>query len=126
MFFFFKQKTAYDMRISDWSADVCSSDLQRSPRRRRGGDGRQAGPPRRRPDGAAGLVTLVGVDVGSTTVKAVAVEDGRVTWQDYQRHNTKQAATVVESDRQSVVYGKMWSGRVDLGGCRDLKKKNSK
>src|SRR3546814_536322 len=26
-FFFFKQKTAYDMRISDWSADVCSSDL---------------------------------------------------------------------------------------------------
>src|SRR3546814_20836893 len=25
--FFFKQKTAYDMRISDWSADVCSSDL---------------------------------------------------------------------------------------------------
>src|SRR3546814_15441431 len=26
--FFFKQKTAYDMRISDWSSDVCSSDLQ--------------------------------------------------------------------------------------------------
>src|SRR3546814_7753552 len=26
-FFFFKQKTAYDMRISDWSSDVCSSDL---------------------------------------------------------------------------------------------------
>src|SRR3546814_9391389 len=37
-FFFFKQKTAYEMRISDWSSDVCSSDLlvwfpQRSPRR---------------------------------------------------------------------------------------------
>src|SRR3546814_8168045 len=29
MFFFFKQKTAYDMRISDWSSDVCSSDLDR-------------------------------------------------------------------------------------------------
>src|SRR3546814_8041137 len=28
-FFFFKQKTAYEMRISDWSSDVCSSDLQR-------------------------------------------------------------------------------------------------
>src|SRR3546814_5155424 len=27
-FFFFKQKTAYEMRISDWSSDVCSSDLQ--------------------------------------------------------------------------------------------------
>src|SRR3546814_10817737 len=29
-FFFFKQKTAYDMRISDWSSDVCSSDLATS------------------------------------------------------------------------------------------------
>src|SRR3546814_5453778 len=28
-FFFFKQKTAYEMRISDWSSDVCSSDLHR-------------------------------------------------------------------------------------------------
>src|SRR3546814_4394636 len=27
LLFFFKQKTAYDMRISDWSSDVCSSDL---------------------------------------------------------------------------------------------------
>src|SRR3546814_12276 len=29
MFFFFKQKTAYEMRISDWSSDVCSSDLRK-------------------------------------------------------------------------------------------------
>src|SRR3546814_13008290 len=29
IFFFFKQKTAYEMRISDWSSDVCSSDLAR-------------------------------------------------------------------------------------------------
>src|SRR3546814_7119794 len=29
--FFFKQKTAYEMRISDWSSDVCSSDLDRVP-----------------------------------------------------------------------------------------------
>src|SRR3546814_6586849 len=29
-FFFFKQKTAYEMRISDWSSDVCSSDLGES------------------------------------------------------------------------------------------------
>src|SRR3546814_7108901 len=28
LFFFFKQKTAYEMRISDWSSDVCSSDLE--------------------------------------------------------------------------------------------------
>src|SRR3546814_9114813 len=37
IFFFFKQKTAYEMRISDWSSDVCSSDLPR-------GDGRAARP----------------------------------------------------------------------------------
>src|SRR3546814_10703219 len=31
LFFFFKQKTAYDMRMSDWSSDVCSSDLPPPP-----------------------------------------------------------------------------------------------
>src|SRR3546814_10458504 len=31
-FFFFKQKTAYEMRISDWSSDVCSSDLNNASR----------------------------------------------------------------------------------------------
>src|SRR3546814_4122212 len=30
LFFFFKQKTAYEVRISDWSSDVCSSDLRSS------------------------------------------------------------------------------------------------
>src|SRR3546814_16398336 len=35
LLFFFKQKTAYEMRISDWSSDVCSSDLQvQHPRQR--------------------------------------------------------------------------------------------
>src|SRR3546814_13298727 len=36
-FFFFKQKTAYEMRISDWSSDVCSSDLPFAQDGRRGG-----------------------------------------------------------------------------------------
>src|SRR3546814_19221642 len=40
-FFFFKQKTAYEMRISDWSSDVCSSDLLRA--------ARTSGPPGRVP-----------------------------------------------------------------------------
>src|SRR3546814_18203427 len=35
--FFFKQKTAYEVRISDWSSDVCSSDLLDSQERRRTG-----------------------------------------------------------------------------------------
>ncbi len=38
----------------------------------------------------------VGIDVGSTTVKAVVVEDGKAAWQDYQRHNTRQAEKLVE------------------------------
>src|SRR2546426_5375056 len=39
---------------------------------------------------------FAGVDVGSTTVKAVVMEDGKVGWQDYQRHNTRQAEKVLE------------------------------
>src|SRR3546814_1202288 len=40
LFCFFKQKTAYEMRISDWSSDVCSSDLRgKRPALRRGGAG---------------------------------------------------------------------------------------
>src|SRR3546814_10999426 len=33
IFFYYKQKTAYEMRISDWSSDVCSSDLPKPPRK---------------------------------------------------------------------------------------------
>src|SRR3546814_1099730 len=47
-FFFFKQKTAYEMRISDWSSDVCSSDLdfrgaRRESRALAAGEAREAG-----------------------------------------------------------------------------------
>src|SRR3546814_731784 len=42
IFFFFKQKTAYEMRISDWSSDVCSSDLGKD----EGGEGAGSGAPR--------------------------------------------------------------------------------
>src|SRR3546814_6999418 len=64
--FFFKQKTAYEMRISDWSSDVCSSDLDaprmalaRDPRDARGevadaADGRQDPDFVARPDAAVG------------------------------------------------------------------------
>src|SRR3546814_8860094 len=38
LFVFFKQKTAYEMRISDWSSDVCSSDLHHPEERKMRGD----------------------------------------------------------------------------------------
>src|SRR3546814_17546933 len=44
-FFFFKQKTAYEMRISDWSSDVCSSDLQEREQRRPDAEYRKQQPP---------------------------------------------------------------------------------
>jgi predicted CoA-substrate-specific enzyme activase len=41
-------------------------------------------------------VKVAGLDVGSTTVKAVLVDGDRVTWRDYQRHNTRQAEKVLD------------------------------
>src|SRR3546814_2877919 len=49
-FFFVKQKTAYEMRISDWSSDVCSSDLARGGRSRSARHGRVARRVARRSD----------------------------------------------------------------------------
>jgi predicted CoA-substrate-specific enzyme activase len=56
-------------------------------------------------------VKLLGVDVGSTTVKAVVVQDGKVEWQDYQRHHTRQAEKVLEflgrmEDEAGVTVGR--------------------
>src|SRR3546814_4368199 len=62
-FFFFKQKTAYEMRISDWSSDVCSSDLldRRARQLDRTADGLEAAALRMRhlDDGAADAQRLV-------------------------------------------------------------------
>src|SRR3546814_10827250 len=94
VFFFFKQKTAYEMRISDWSSDVCSSDLRNSG---------ASGVPQRRlpwPTGPPSRDTPV---TGTT----LAIRDG----------NHASAA------RQSVVTGKSVSVRVDLGGRRIIKTK---
>src|SRR3546814_956446 len=54
-FFFFKQKTAYEMRISDWSSDVCSSDLSADLDQHRGVQLRHLGEGARRPDTADAL-----------------------------------------------------------------------
>src|SRR3546814_12737031 len=128
--FFFKQKTAYEMRISDWSSDVCSSDLGAAGGRSCGGAqvepvpdldergyqiahhrfvmrraGREA-----QPFGAArhrGIVDRLDVDAvfGEQHVAALLGLD-----------------RIADQERKSVVEGKSVSVRVDLGGRRVIKK----
>src|SRR3546814_9305078 len=58
-FFFVKQKTAYEMRISDWSSDVCSSDLGIKPiKRRRNGEASSGRRTRSKLDGLSVLRAL--------------------------------------------------------------------
>src|SRR3546814_11972259 len=69
VFFFFKQKTAYEMRISDWSSDVCSSDLRapdRADGRGRAGQSAQPCRPSRRAHRPIWAATL---SYGSTSVR---------------------------------------------------------
>src|SRR3546814_6232229 len=110
LFFFFRQKTAYEMRISDWSSDVCSSDLGQDDARqraaRRNGVGRCAGHPHRRHPRTAMPAPGYG---------CAAYQVGRCV-DDRPRS--------LDKDRKSVVEGKRVSVRVDLGGRRILKKKN--
>src|SRR3546814_15925611 len=99
--FFFKQKTAYEMRISDWSSDVCSSDL----------DGKLVGQRR------AALLALV--EVGEARRQAGAHAAGGL-------HRIGKLGRVGagerhHGDRKSVVWGKGVSVRVDLGGRRIIK-----
>src|SRR3546814_16981257 len=119
LFFFFKQKTAYDMRISDWSSDVCSSDLyyrgsaerralRRSPRLRRLGKlsaWDSAGPRRSRRGYARRSPCGSSPDC---------------------RHRRSGPQYPWSCDRKSVVWGKSVSVRVDLGGRRIIKKKTEK
>src|SRR3546814_15352235 len=104
--FFFKQKTAYEMRISDWSSDVCSSDLADVQR------------PDRQGLSGLGIATWLlrsGVQQGQRIEGNLALLVGR------DDHDARAAL-----DRKSVVSGKSVSVRVDLGGRRFIKKKKSK
>src|SRR3546814_11730555 len=77
--FFFKQKTAYEMRISDWSSDVCSSDLRFAAVDRLGRDG---GYRHRLGEGDGEHLVLCGVDLaaarspGTRSLDAEAVAFG--------------------------------------------------
>src|SRR3546814_15555001 len=111
VFFFFKQKTAYEMRISDWSSDVCSSDLHLYHLlaevdlvvlHRLTLEGPEIAEVRRNQVPAPGNADVAGC-----------------------RASIVQGVDTVVQDRKSVVYGKSVSVRVDLGGRRIIKKKNN-
>src|SRR3546814_19691488 len=105
-FFFFKQKTAYEMRISDWSSDVCSSDLTDARGAAQRFSRRQPGLFRRR-DRARQQPRRTG-------------EERRAGDRPHR------AGRRARTDRKSVVSGKSVSVRVDLGGRRIIKKKTKK
>src|SRR3546814_18394305 len=119
-FFFFKQKTAYEMRISDWSSDVCSSDLRaRRPEAwqpRYGAKKELVGKPtptkagRNRSFPRSAWACSLGRSASATGI-------GR------QAHRWQRRAS---RDRTSVVEGKSVSVRVDLGGRRIIQKKQHK
>src|SRR3546814_2710372 len=89
IFFFFKQKTAYERRISDWSSDVCSSDLLLAPAPSRNARARRRAPARLADDGRGlgdgdappprrGLHDRVGDDAGRAFRLSQRSEERRV------------------------------------------------
>src|SRR3546814_2368044 len=87
-FFFFKQKTAYEMRISDWSSDVCSSDLvsqalfsQRPGRYRI--DPAKVGPDPRLRGGASGSLSMARGRSEERRVGKECVSTCRSRWSPY-------------------------------------------
>src|SRR3546814_20838016 len=101
--FFFKQKTTYEMRISDWSSDVCSSDLL---------DVEVVDPGQVAHVAGQHHVALV---LDRPRLRAVAHAQVAFAHVGAERHE--------QEDRKSVAEGKSVSVRVDIGGRRIIKKK---
>src|SRR3546814_10907231 len=107
VFLFFKQKTAYEMRISEWSSDVCASDL---------------------------IVVSGGLGVGSRenwrivedAAAALGAADGatRAVVELGWVPASQQVGFSGQKDRKSAVWGKSFSGHIDLGGRRIIINKN--
>src|SRR3546814_19534828 len=123
---FFKQKTAYEMRISDWSSDVCSSDLYANRRHAFGKplvdhegvgfmlaenliDIKQA---ELLIDWCAGVLDTGSLGTAESSMAQVAVSEALMRVAD--RCEQEMGGT---GDRKGVVSGKSGSGRVDTGGC---------
>src|SRR3546814_15497146 len=130
---FFKQKTAYEMRISDWSSDVCSSDLAvraelvEAPSfcgaTRKNGPSTSSG---RTDEGELSFVSRVPDPLAADRRRDLrAGRDGRLHRRQCSADGprTRAPAHNRDRDRKSDVYGKSVSVRVDLGGRRTIKKK---
>src|SRR3546814_14493401 len=130
LFFFFKQKTAYEMRISDWSSDVCSSESSRAAGRRRGDH---------RPPDRAGLLRVECRPIVMHRAAARACGRGRPPGPEpgdrlgparYGQAAVRQRRQGLRGtcgrDRKSGVEGKRVTVRVDLGVGRNIKKKTLK
>src|SRR3546814_17170014 len=129
--FFVKQKTAYEVRISDWSSDVCSSDLQEDqvrpaprlrpclqPRDRRFGDDIERGA---LPDMARAAVDRV-EHMRAAVARLVALGAEHEALQDDARLALEQLGQFDEIGRASC-RERVVSVRVGLGGRRIIKKK---
>src|SRR3546814_17019631 len=128
MFFFFKQKTAYEMRISDWSSDVCSSDLR-------------VGEQRSRPARAQELIIEraghrhrdrhdmredegVGSHVGKTHLRRAGAKSSgvqRLAGGDEPRPAMYRPGRL-DKERMRVVCGTIVTVQVEIGGRRSIKK----
>src|SRR3546814_15744238 len=102
------------MRISDWSSDVCSSDLVRLLKPRRPGDGQAAG------TRTSYLNQRLRIDADIVRRRAGGIDDRLRRLQAL-----RDGGLISEEDRKSVVSGKSVSVRVDLGGRRHIKKKKN-
>src|SRR3546814_11491049 len=142
LFVFFNQKTAYEMRISDWSSDVCSSDLTRLGLLPLDGEAAAASPEacrlrrlpavgdaRRGDRRAARLRAVLQARLlpreplgGAVPVARRHVVPRRAA-RGAGGHRPLRAQP--RRDRKSVVSGKSVDGRVSLGGRRIIKKKNT-
>src|SRR3546814_17865979 len=125
VFFFFKQKTAYEMRISDWSSDVCSSDLRLC-----GYVWPQVGYQPLLPPPVLAEQPSMTVDLVFPGQGTQAVGMGRALAEDFPgaRH-TQEAdedapgSKLARLDRKSDASGKRVSARMNLRGRRHIKKK---
>src|SRR3546814_3093862 len=121
-FFFFKQKTAYEMRISDWSSDVCSSDLIFL--RSDGGEDLRIIPGRSAVE-MEGVLIVVDRERQRAGLHPNIARREREAFTEAREDDRLADRLRHAGDRKSVVSGKGVSVRLDLGGRRLLKKKKT-